>query len=71
MDSDDQNLEPGHSTIAIGQSNLALVLKDLGDVERAKNLSKRAFDAYLNKFGPQHPNTKIVKEILDSILADK
>jgi len=38
------------------------VLQDLGDLEGAKELSQQAFDTFLNKFGPQHPNTKDSKK---------
>ena len=36
--SDERTYEPGHSTIAISQSNLALVLKALGELEEARDL---------------------------------
>jgi hypothetical protein len=33
----------GHPSIAISQSNLVLVLKDLGDVEEARDLLEKAY----------------------------
>jgi hypothetical protein len=32
----------GHPSIAISQSNVALVLKDLGELEEARDLAKKA-----------------------------
>ena len=37
LDSDQKNFEPGHPRIAVIQSNLALVLKDLGDYVWARD----------------------------------
>jgi len=59
--------ELGHPTIARSQSNLALVLKDLGELEEARDLSQKAYKAFLNKFGPGHPNTIITKRIWEAI----
>ncbi|MDY6930577.1 MAG: tetratricopeptide repeat protein, partial [Halobacteriota archaeon] len=57
----EENYDPGHPSIAISQSNLALVLQDLGDLEEARDLSYLAYRAYLEKFGPDHPGTITIK----------
>ena len=46
---------PGHPTIATSQSNLALVLRDLGDLEGAKGLLSEALEADQQNFEPGHP----------------
>jgi len=53
-----QSFEPGHPSIAIRQSNLALVLQDLGELAEARDLLKKAFKTFLKKFGRGHPHTK-------------
>ena len=63
----EKSFEPGHPSIAIRQSNLALVLQDLGELEEARELARLAYEAFLEKFGPQHPNTKITKQNWESI----
>ena len=63
-----KSFEPGNPSIAISQSNLATVLKALGELEEARDLFKQAYDAFLNKFGPQHPNTKTTKSNWEGIL---
>lgn len=65
--------DPGHPSIAGSQSNLALVLKDLGELEEARDLLREAYQSFLKKFGSEHPYTKIVKrnnEAIDQQLYD-
>lgn len=62
LDLAERYYEPGHPSIATSQSNLALVLQDLGELEEARDLLRQAYNTFLNKFGPQHPHTKIVKK---------
>ena len=52
--------EPGHPSIATGQSNLATVLKDLGELEEARDLLRMAYRSLRDKLGPEHPSTKTV-----------
>jgi tetratricopeptide (TPR) repeat protein len=59
--------EPGHPSIATSQSNLALVLQDLGELEEARNLAQKAYKTFLNKFGPGHLKAIIAKRNWESI----
>jgi tetratricopeptide (TPR) repeat protein len=63
----EQSFEPGHPSIATSQSNLALVLKDLGDLEGAKALLIQSYEALKNLLGENHPNTLTVKGNLESV----
>lgn len=63
-------LEEGHSTIATRQSNLALVLKALGDYEGAKNLYEKALASYEKNLGPEHPWTAVSYSNLATVLHD-
>jgi hypothetical protein len=40
--SDEKTFKPGHPSIAIRQSNLALVLRDLGQLGEARDLESKA-----------------------------
>ena len=44
-----------HPAVASCRSNLALVLKSLGDLEGAKVLLEKALESDLRSFGPDHP----------------
>jgi hypothetical protein len=48
----------GHPSIAISQSNLALVLKELGELEEARDLAKKAYATTLCRLGSDHPLTR-------------
>jgi hypothetical protein len=65
------HFEPGHPEIAISQSNLALVLADLGELEEAKALLKTAYTTFLEKLGPRHPHTQTAKNNLDYVKKKK
>ena len=52
--SDEKSFEPGHPSIARSQSNLATVLQDLGELEQARNLLRKAYSASLERFGADH-----------------
>ena len=58
----------GASEIATQQSNLAMVLKDLGQLKEAKTLANQAYHSFLEKLGPEHYLTKRIKGNLDSIV---
>jgi len=56
LDLSESNYEPGHSEIAISQSNLALVLRDLGQLEEARDLLRMALSSDQKNFEPGHPS---------------
>jgi len=66
--SDEKTFEPGHPSIAIRQSNLALVLKDLGRLEEAHDLLRKAHGVYLSRFGPDHPGTQTIRRNLEGLV---
>jgi DNA-binding MurR/RpiR family transcriptional regulator len=68
--SHEKTFEPGHTSIARSQSNLGTVLRDLGQLEEARDLLRKAHQTYLSGFGPDHPATRIIRRNLDS-LADR
>jgi hypothetical protein len=47
--SDEKTFEPGHRSIATRQSNLALVLQDLGQLEEARDLLRKARATFFKK----------------------
>jgi len=63
----EKNFEPGHPTIAISQSNLATVLRDLGELKEARGLLTKAYEVFLKKLGYDHPYTKKVRTHLENI----
>ena len=67
---DQQNFEPGHPSIAIRQSNLATVLKDLGELPAAKQLLTEAFASAQQGFEPGHPSIAISQSNLALVLKD-
>jgi hypothetical protein len=68
--SQEQDVEfpPGHPQIAGSQSNLAMVLADLGELDEAKELLTLAYHALLEKQGSDFPLTKTVKENLEYVI---
>jgi tetratricopeptide (TPR) repeat protein len=54
--------------IAISQSNLALVLKDLGQLEPARDLLAKALAAFEKALPPGHRNIAIVRGNLAAVL---
>jgi Tetratricopeptide repeat len=65
--SDEKSFEPGHPSVASSQSNLALVLQELGHLEEARDLLLNAYSASLECFGVDHPDTRLYKANLDSL----
>lgn len=55
LETAEQIFEPGHSFVAIAQSNLAFVLQDLGQLEEARNLLRKALASVEKTFAPGHP----------------
>jgi hypothetical protein len=43
------------------------VLKDLGQLEEARNLLRQAYPTYLSRFGPDHSRTRAVRRSLEDI----
>ena len=65
-----QIFEPGHPSIATHQSNLALVLKDLGELEEARDLLRQALAVALQTFEPGHPSIATRQSNLAMVLKD-
>ncbi|GJQ59459.1 MAG: TIR domain-containing protein [Candidatus Scalindua sp. AMX11] len=65
-----KHLEPGHPSIAISQSNLALVLQDLGELEEARDLLRDALNSAQKSFEPGHPSIAIRQSNLALVLKD-
>ncbi len=61
------SFEPGHPSIATRQSNLALVLQDLGELEEARDLLRQADRSCHDKLGPNHPSARTVLGNLRSV----
>jgi tetratricopeptide (TPR) repeat protein len=64
------NYKPGDSEIATQQSNLALVLQDLGELEEARDLIRAALEAAKETFSPGHPTIAKRQSNLALVLAD-
>ena len=64
------NYKPGAPEIVTQQSNLALVLQDLGDLEEARDLLRAALQADQKTFEPGHPNIALRQSNLAMVLAD-
>ena len=62
-----KNYGADHPTVAVSQSNLAMVYRDLGDYVRARPLFQFAFQVFLKNFGPEHPHSKIVQGFLNDL----
>ena len=65
--SDEKTYEAGHPSIAGSQSNLGMVLRDLGELAEARDLLRKAYRTVLDRLGPDHSHTKTVKGNLDSL----
>ncbi|ETR67964.1 MAG: hypothetical protein OMM_04850 [Candidatus Magnetoglobus multicellularis str. Araruama] len=70
LDLSESNYEPGHSEIAKHQSNLALMLKDLGQLEEARDLLRMALSSDQKSFEPGHPSIARSQLNLGGVLAD-
>ena len=64
----EKHYEPGHKKIAEIQSNLALVLSDLGKYEAAELLMREALESDLKSFGKGHPTVAIRQSNLATVL---
>ncbi|MFP4306063.1 MAG: tetratricopeptide repeat protein, partial [Desulfococcaceae bacterium] len=67
----EENLPPGHPNIPTFQSNLVIVLKDMGELVPALELAQQAYSSRKEKLGPAHPDTqnseKLLKELQEKI----
>jgi len=63
-------LGPNHPNTASSLNNLAAFYKSQGDYEQAKPLYEHALAIIEKTFGSNHPNTKIVRENLATLLVD-
>jgi tetratricopeptide (TPR) repeat protein len=66
----ESSYKPGTPEIATPQSNLALVLKDLGQLEEARDLLRAALEADQKSFEPGHPSIAIRQSNLALVLQD-
>ena len=64
----ERSFEAGHPGIAISQSNLALVLHDLGQLEEARDLLRKALASFEAKFESTHPSVITVRGNLEVVL---
>jgi tetratricopeptide (TPR) repeat protein len=66
----EKSFAPGHPSIASRQSNLALVLQDLGQLEEARDLLRKALDSDEKSFAPGHPSIARSQSNLALVLQD-
>ncbi len=66
----EQSFEAGHPTIATRQSNLALVLQDLGELEAARDLLRAALASDEQSFEAGHPTIATRQSNLALVLQD-
>ncbi|NJL76404.1 MAG: tetratricopeptide repeat protein, partial [Saprospiraceae bacterium] len=72
--SHEANFGEQHPTTAGRYSNLALVLKDLGDYKGSFVLALKAYRIYAGLLGQQHPTTMIIEgnlEVIESEMLEK
>lgn len=62
--------EPGHPRIATSRSNLGEVLRNLGELEAARDLLRMALESDEKSFEPGHPIIAIRRSILALVLQD-
>ncbi len=66
----EKSFEPGHPSIARSQSNLAMVLQDLGQLEEARDLLRQALASAEKSFEPGHPSIARSQSNLAMVLQD-
>jgi tetratricopeptide (TPR) repeat protein len=66
----EDNYKTGDSAIAISQSNLAVVLGDLGELEEARDLLRATLEAAKQTFDPGHPTIALRQSNLATVLQD-
>jgi tetratricopeptide (TPR) repeat protein len=70
LDRSERSYAAGHPSIATRQSNLALVLKDLGELEEARDLLRKALASAERSFAPGHPSIANSQSNLAIVLQD-
>jgi tetratricopeptide (TPR) repeat protein len=65
-----KNLGEEHPSVATSRSNLALVLKDLGELEAARKLLEQALASDLKNLGEEHPSVAASRSNLALVLQD-
>ncbi len=65
-----QSYAPGHPTIAIRQSNLALVLQELGELGEARDLLRSALASDEHSYAAGHPSIARSQSNLATVLQD-
>jgi len=70
LESAQKSFEPGHPSVAIRQSNLALVLKALGELSEARDLLRQALESDKKSFEPGHPSVARSQSNLALVLKD-
>ena len=70
VDISKKNLRPGHPKTATSQSNLAAVLRDLGELKNARDLLRTALEADKQCFQHGHPILAIRQSVLALVLQD-
>ena len=53
--------------MAISYNNMANIYKTKKDLAKAKEYWEKAHEIFSGKLGPNHPNTKLVKDQLDAL----
>ena len=66
--SPENSFEPGHPCIAISQSNLAITLQHLGQLEGSRDLPRSALASDEKSFGPGHPTVAFRRSNLATVL---
>jgi tetratricopeptide (TPR) repeat protein len=65
-----EHFDPSHQLIARGQSDLALVLRELGELEEARDLLRLALTSDEKNFDPSHTKIAIKRSNLALVLQD-
>ena len=67
---EEKTFGPEHPRVSSSLSNLALLLKDLGDAVGARPLLERALAIAEKTFGPEHPNVAVCLSNLAAVLQE-
>ena len=59
---------PDHPDVAVHRSNLAIILRDLGEHAEARRQIELALESDLRQFGPDHPNVAVHRGNLATVL---
>ncbi|TFG93046.1 MAG: tetratricopeptide repeat protein [Syntrophobacterales bacterium] len=70
LSTSETTLEPDHPSIAIRQSNLAMVLRSLGELNEARDLLRKALATWEKAFEPGHSSIAIRQSNLALVLKD-